>query len=61
MKKISKYPEITAVKVIGNPILKKSLKETEYPNFFNKPIPAIFAEAPIGVKLPPNVAPANKP
>lgn len=32
-----------------------------YPALRKIPIPVIFAEAPIGDKLPPNVAPLNNP
>ena len=58
---INKYPAPKAAIVRGTPIFIKSLKETSYPSFFNNPTAAILADAPIGVKLPPKVAPDNKP
>ena len=34
---------------------------TLYPSFFKSPTAVIFADAPIGVIFPPNVAPDSKP
>ena len=50
-----------AAKVKGMPILKKSEFLTVYPSFLSIPIPVMLADAPIGVQLPPRVAPERSP
>ena len=52
---------MVAVRVKGIPILKKSEFFTVYPSLRRIPIPVIFALAPIGVQLPPSVAPDSRP
>ena len=52
---------IIAANVNGIPILKKSEFLTVYPSLRRIPIPVIFADAPIGVQLPPRVAPERSP
>ena len=54
-------PERAAMRVNGMPMRMKSLVETLYPSFCRMPIPAMLAEAPIGVMLPPSVAPISRP
>ena len=58
---INIYAGITAARVNGTPIFKKSEFFTSYPSLRKIPIAVILALAPIGVKLPPKVAPHNKP
>lgn len=55
------YPAVTAVSVKGTPIRMKSRKLTSQPCFFRSPTDAILADAPIGVRLPPSVAPQRSP
>lgn len=55
------YPVATAASVNGTLIFIKSLALTSYPSFFRIPREVIFADAPIGVRLPPSVAPATSP
>ena len=55
------YPAVTAVSVNGTDILVKSLVFTSYPFFLSIPIPVILADAPIGVRFPPSVAPQRRP
>ena len=52
---------ITATRVNGNPILINCLNLRTCPSFFKIPDATILAEAPIGVILPPTLAPINKP
>ena len=54
-------PERAAMSVKGMPMRMKSLVETLYPSFCRMPIPAMLAEAPMGVILPPSVAPMSRP
>ena len=56
-----RYAGTIAANVNGIPILKKSEFLTVYPSLRSIPIPAIFADAPIGVQFPPSVAPESKP
>ena len=58
---ITSAPDTAAISVKGTPILRKSFVETLYPSFCKIPMPAILADAPIGVMLPPRVAPMSKP
>ncbi len=52
---------MTAVRVKGTPIFMKSPKEVECPSFFRMPTAVMLALAPIGVMLPPSVAPVRRP
>ena len=51
----------TADRVKGIPIRTKSRVLTSYPSFRRMPMPAMLAEAPMGVQLPPSVAPDSRP
>ena len=55
------YAGMIVAIVKGIPILKKSVFLTVYPSLRRIPIPVIFADAPIGVQLPPSVAPESNP
>ena len=50
-----------ADRVKGMPILKKSPLETSWPSLRRMPMPVMLAEAPMGVQLPPRVAPDSRP
>ena len=50
-----------AARVKGMPILKKSELLTSWPLRRRMPMPVMLAEAPMGVQLPPRVAPDSKP
>ena len=52
---------MTAVRVKGTPIFMKSAKLTSWPSLRSMPTPAMLAEAPMGVRLPPRVAPTRRP
>lgn len=47
--------------VKGMPILKKSALATSCPSFLRMPMAVMLAEAPMGVMLPPSVAPESRP
>jgi len=55
------YAAVTAAIVKGKPIEANSLKLTGYPFFRSRPVAAILVDAPIGVILPPRVAPIKSP
>ena len=61
MNQTDKYSANTALKVNGTEIFINSLFLTLCPFSLNIPKETIFAEAPIGVKLPPKVAPIKSP
>ena len=58
---MKRYPTVPAVRVKGTPIFMKSPKEVECPSFFRMPTAVMLALAPIGVMLPPRVAPESRP
>ena len=55
------YAGMMAASVKGIPMRKKSLFLTSYPSFRRIPMPVILADAPMGVQLPPRVAPERSP
>ena len=54
-------PAATAKSVKGRPTFMKSENPMSYPCFYSNPTPTIFADAPIGVMLPPTVVPIMVP
>ena len=52
---------MTAVSVNGMLIFMKSRNLTSYPSFLSIPTPAMLADAPMGVRLPPKVAHTRSP
>ena len=57
----NRYPVLTATSVKGMPMRMKSPVLTSYPSLRRMPMAAMFADAPMGVRLPPSVAPVSKP
>ena len=57
----NKYAAVTAAKVKGIPIFIKSLNLTSCLSFLSNPQATMLAEAPIGVRLPPKLAPISRP
>ena len=52
---------MTAARVKGTPYFMKVVALTSCPSLRKMPMPAMFADAPIGVRLPPSVAPQSSP
>ncbi len=50
-----------AARVKGTPMRIKSLFFTSCPSLRKMPMPVILADAPMGVRLPPRVAPESRP